>query len=183
MGIINRKYGRSAKRRYPDPGGVHGVVAVDLGKRKAGVAVGWVNEVGGTSMTSCTTVHEPTGDPRLMARNIAEHVSWVTYRWNENGVHPLIWVCEWPLKYKWDPAKHENIESLQAVGRLLNWDEKYEPAEWKGQVKKDAHHKRIKKRLTALEYEFMPPLAEHDAWDAAGIWCFAVGRSKRGGVK
>ena len=97
------------------------------------------------------------------------------------------WVAEWPMKYKDKRLYHEAIESLHDVGNeldriIMGWDEKYRPGEWKGNVPKKPHHARILAALRPEEIAVMPPVAEHDAWDAAGIGLYATARTKRGGV-
>lgn len=178
---MNRRYSLR-EPKYDAPQGTHYLVAVDLGKRKVGAAVFWVdpaNDV--TLLVRAATVLEDDG-PHAMATAIYdvapdEDVS-------EAGVY---WVCEWPMKYADKRKYHEAIEDLHAVGDAMGmlirgWDERYRPGEWKGNVPKRAHHKRLSRALRDEERAVAPNANEHDAWDAIGIGLFALARTKRGGV-
>jgi hypothetical protein len=62
----------------------------------------------------------------------------------------------------------------------------YLPAEWKGQVKKEAHHERIKKVISEAEVEKIKmPVSSlaHNVWDAVALGLFAVNRCAVGGAK
>ena len=100
----------------------------------------------------------------------------------KQGDLSYIWVCEWPMKYDHARVKHKDIGTLQEVGYAFGpWDEKYLPGQWKGNVPKKPHHKRI---LRVLDDEELGNMADsnHDTLDAVGIGLFALGRTKRGGV-
>ena len=169
-----RRY-TSRALKYIAPKRGHSLVAVDLGKRKVGVAVFWVEDGQATLAKACTVLCD--GGPEAMALAVLAVAP--------RDAH---WVAEWPMKYKDKSLYHDAIESLHAVGeaidkRIGGWDEKYRPGEWKGNVPKGPHHKRIARALTDEELALMPGAEEHDAWDAAGIGLFAVARTKRGGVQ
>lgn len=179
---MNRRY-RLREPKYDAPEGTHYLVSVDLGKRKVGVAVFWVdpaNEM--VLLVNAQTIRNDNG-----ANAIASDI----YRAGpaeDASEHGVYWVCEWPMKYDDKRRYHEAIEDLQAVGDAVSsiirgWDERYRPGEWKGNVPKAAHHKRLKRALRAEELEVAPPVTEHDAWDAIGIGLFATARTKRGGVQ
>ena len=60
----------------------------------------------------------------------------------------------------------------------------YRPKEWKGQVPKHIHQRRIEKRLTEVESErvtcdlaTVPASLRHNAWDAIGLGLFALDRT------
>ena len=168
---ILSKYGTRGPK-YAVPPEDHLVVAVDLGKHKVGVAVGTPSEM----YCAATVVHRGPAD--AVAQQVREFVA----------LHakdlPLIWVCEWPMKYPTQRKFHKDLDDLHAVGYAIGtWNESYLPGEWKGNVPKSAHRKRIKSALSPEELDIMPAEDAHDAWDAAGIYLFAVGRTKRGGVK
>lgn len=174
---MKRRY-RPSEPKYAAPSEPHYVVGVDLGKRKVGLAVMWVDPANDISLlVKAVTVNCGAG-ARAMAKAIVAE--------GPTG-HPVRWVCEWPMKYKDKRLYHEAIESLHAVGhetdRLINgWDEKYRPGQWKGNVPKRPHHRRIRQALRPEEIAVMPPVAEHDAWDAAGIALYAAARTRRGAV-
>lgn len=168
---------RRAGPKYLYPRRDHHLIAIDLGKRKVGVAWGSVIE-GVQGLHGAATVCCNSG-PEDMAKKVVDLIM-------ENTKSPRFWVCEWPKKYDKLLARHENIEALHQVGYALAryhpWDEMYLPGDWKGNVPKAPHHERIKKALDGEEIARMPPLREHDAWDAAGIWLYAAGRTRRGGI-
>jgi hypothetical protein len=153
------------------------VVAVDLGKWKCGRAIA----LDGV-LVDCRTISIPRRRghrPGVMAQALTDPDS-LAWELKSYGSE---WVCEWPKKYPHQRAKHQNIDDLQAVGKCLRWDKKYSPHAWKGNVAKPAHRARIKRALTPEELAVMPPMADHDAWDACGILLFHLGRVKRGGIK
>tara|TARA_R110000765_G_scaffold423824_1_gene533294 strand:- start:1095 stop:1616 length:522 start_codon:yes stop_codon:yes gene_type:complete len=168
---------RRAGPKYKHPRYDHHLIAIDLGKRKVGVAWGSVIE-GVAELHGAATVN-CNGGPEAMAERVVDLLI-------ENTKAPRYWVCEWPKKYRHLIARHENIEELHQVGYALArchpWDEMYLPGDWKGNVPKAPHHKRVGRALDQEELNKMPPLREHDAWDAAGIWLYAAGRTRRGGV-
>jgi hypothetical protein len=175
---ITARYGLRGPK-YPVPDGEHLIVAVDLGKHKLGVAIGTPEKL----LYAGTVFHK--GPPGEVAQEVRERVKreeWLVSPYADG--HPLIWVCEWPMKYPTKRKFHKDLEALHDVGRAIGeWDEKYLPGEWKGNVTKQAHHNRIWRALTPEELAVMPSPGEHDAWDAAGIYLFAAGRTRRGGVK
>ena len=169
-------YPRSGPQ-YKRPSSTHYLLAIDLGKRKVGVAWGRIEDGVGTLLGARTLTCND--GPEAMAIKVVTALK-------EQTPGARCWVCEWPKKYDHLRARHDNIEELHQVGHAISrhhsWDEMYLPGTWKGNVPKRAHHTRIQKALTPEEREVMPPLKEHDAWDAAGIWLYAAGRTRRGGV-
>jgi len=82
---------------------------------------------------------------------------------------------------------NEDLDRVEAVRlqipRLLgrrNWTKTYNPTQWKGNLPKAVHHRRLLKALTEAEAPLWP--AGHDARDAVGIGLFHLGRVKRGGI-
>ncbi len=51
------------------------------------------------------------------------------------------------------------------------------PQDWKGQVPKEIHNRRVLKALTCTERKIVPN--NHNAIDAAGLYLWAIGRMKR----
>lgn len=173
-----RRY-KDGEPRYPVPDGAHVLVCVDLGKRKVGLSV-W--HCGLEGPVHASTVCCDAG-PRAMAARIMDEAVCFYFP----GV-PVIWVCEWPVKRPTQRIKHEDIQALWDVADALEkyegvvWAEKYRPGEWKGNVTKGAHHRRLRAALEEDERLLCPGFAEHDAWDAIGIGLFALARTGRGGV-
>lgn len=176
MAGIARRYGTGLKPKYNVPPHDHHVFAVDLGKRKVGLAWGTPERLLGVVTVRCD------GGPEAMAR-----ATWLAG--NKAQATTEVWVCEWPLKYDRLRRTHANIDELLRVGMALErryigrFSERYNPGEWKGNVPKRAHHDRVAAALTDEELALMPSRKEHDAWDAAAIYLFAVGRTRRGGVQ
>tara|TARA_X000001388_G_scaffold66681_1_gene53574 strand:+ start:113 stop:634 length:522 start_codon:yes stop_codon:yes gene_type:complete len=168
---------RRAGPKYQNPKEPHHLIAVDLGKRKVGVA--WGSVIGGTGILGGASTILCNKGPEAMARKVVDTLL-------KNTKSPRYWVCEWPKKYDQLMARHKNIEALHQVGYALAryhpWDEMYLPGDWKGNVPKVPHHKRIERALYDEELGTMPHMQEHDAWDAAGIWLYAIGRTRRGGI-
>ncbi len=170
---LRRRY-RTAPWYKQRPG--YGLVAVDLGKRKVGVAL--FDRDG--SLLAAKTIHtqKRTDDwsPLVTASAVQGFVLDVAPQ------PELQWVCEYPeLRGPADRGNYHNIAPLQHVGDLLHgwygWAEKYRPAEWKRHVKKELHHRRIGEALTASERELIAwGRLGHDARDAVGIGLFALGR-------
>lgn len=172
--------------KYPQPDIDHYLVAVDLGKSKVGLAVWYVPMAAPPRLVRAGTLLELGGPDAVAQRVRHAAVDWAWAHAYQNGRPDAktSWVCEWPKKYPDKRAYHESIDALHAVGKALGrlvgkWSEKYLPGQWKGNVPKPAHHRRLRK----LNLENTPPESEHDAWDAIGIGAFALGLTRRGGVQ
>lgn len=155
--------------------------AVDLGKTKVGVAV-----FADTTLKLAFTSHSLRGSsPQAVAQDIMVRLMTSLPDWAWLPLPPHF-VCEWPMKYPLARIYHKNLDELYevgyAIGQLTNgWDARYRPSAWKGNVPKAAHHRRIKRALTAEELYALRDLG-HDTWDAVGIGLFHLGRTKRGGI-
>jgi len=177
---LRRRYRRAPwYKQRPD----HGLVAVDLGKRKVGVALFTPEGV----LSHAQTVHTQRGVEDWNPQTTAWAIQGVMVKqFVMGGGVPLgvrwDWVCEYPeQRGVSDRGNYHNIAPLQHVGDLLHgsvgWAEKYRPAEWKRHVKKELHHRRIGEALTASEREAVVwGSLGHDARDAVGIGLFALGR-------
>lgn len=171
------------KRRYPNdgsprvPGGRPGcLAAVDLGKWKVGVALFTLGRLSGA-----WTVHNSRRpwDPADTADAILGQLR----------AFPVdCWVCEWPQAYPGASARQvRDLDTLKAVGNAcaakgVAWAERYQPRQWKGGVPKPIHHSRLRTFLGEDERWAIPPLDEHDAWDAIGIGLYALGRTQKGAI-
>ena len=166
---LRRRY-RRAPWYKPTPDA--GLVAVDLGKRKVGVAVFDAHK----RLVAARTIHTQRGQQEWDPHITAEAVLAFT----DNNVDAQAdWVCEYPHLRHNDRDNHHNITPLQRVGDILaeagGWAEKYRPSEWKRQVHKELHHRRIRAALSTPEQGVWDALG-HDARDAVGIGLFALGR-------
>ena len=150
------------------------LVAVDLGKRKVGVAVFSVDRL----LKTAFTVYYPTwGDRKWNARHMASEVALRIAAVTTQGDI----VQEWPVVRDLFRVAEKDIKTLQAVGRILGSVERYKPREWKGNVPKEVHHARLRQVLSTDELLLID--GTHDAWDAVGIGLFANGRTGRGGTR
>jgi hypothetical protein len=184
------------------------LVAVDLGKRKVGVALGVLRPDKTSTLLAAFTVEVPLAlpaPPDVTAKYVR---AFVDAAWEVLAVPGLAapkasqdrWVCEWPVLYANKPKYHEDIKALQAVGDAIRpkWARKLPPAKWKGNVPKEAHHARLARFVTTDEMtsilavneqvfghppEWFTSDAAHDARDAMGIWLFDAGRTGRGGTE
>lgn len=166
------------RRRYRHPPwypwrDAAGLVAMDLGKRKVGVAV---FDADGT-LTRAATVHSKAKGawtPWRTCDRVAERL----LQWGVDVLQADV-VCEMPRLRGMEMNK--DIDSLIRVGGVMPevlgrpWDEKYAPSEWKKQVEKGLHHRRIRESLTDDEASVWDGQG-HDARDAIGIGLFALGR-------
>lgn len=181
--------------RYTPPPGHHVLHAVDLGKRKVGVASALVSPDGEGQVFSAGTVafpHREDWAPDAMARRVDA--------WMGHPQLPEVMVCEWPQKYDVKTLYHEDLDSLYAVGHRIarlrgRWAKKWRPAQWKGNVPKAAHHERLRRVITPEEDRALRAALvsqgrsphwfdsedAHDMWDALGILLYALGRTRRGG--
>lgn len=194
-------------RVHPDP---HLLVAFDLGKWKVGSAVSLVDPAAGMTRLIGAETHvlpkkdNKEWDAKDMAAVVAEAIPLAS-----TMMIPIIFVCEWPMKYKDKRSKHKDIETLHKVGYALEtaldmrFAERYLPGQWKGNVPKPAHRRRIVRELTPSERTLLyahlaaevfdkdatkarawaDSAAAHDMWDAIGINLFATGRTRRGGTR
>lgn len=146
------------------------LVAMDLGKRKMGIAV---FDADGT-LTSAATVR---------AKITRSWTPWrtcdaIVLALKDMRVETFDAVCEMPRLRGMEINK--DIDCLIRVGAVLPeyigpWSETYAPAEWKSQVAKDLHHRRIREALMESETALWDGQG-HDARDAVGIGLFALGR-------
>ena len=155
-----------------------GLVAVDLGKRKVGVAVFDDTGVLRAAQTIHTQRDTRDWDPWLTADAVLDYAQ----DWAVGLSLEVDWVCEWPELRANDRHRHHNITALQQVGILIErsvpWAERYRPSEWKRSVGKSLHHERLKEALGWEDYELdVWSGLGHDARDAVGIGLFALGRT------
>jgi hypothetical protein len=150
-------------------------VSVDLGKRKAGIAV-WDDGI----LVHAQTIHvasQGEWEPVMMSTAILAGIRKVV-----DTAHFTI-TMEWPIVYGNALANADNVNDLQEVGRLLGVGiptKRVSPFQWKGNVPKEITRARTRAVLSEAEVAQLPAETEHDAWDAVGIGLFAEGRTRRG---
>lgn len=179
--------------QYPAPteAGTHYLVSVDLGKHKVGVAlwgVAYTHNAYFGGLISAVTVDPGDVGPHVVAEKVLTDVYRPHITREGVPIYSTYWVCEWPMKYADKRLYHEDIEHLHATGDAIaklvgGWDAKYRPGQWKGNVPKAPHHRRLARELSEEERAIAPPAKDHDAWDAIGIGLYALGRTQRGGVQ
>ena len=147
------------------------LVSLDPGLRGCGVA--WWNVYGELRHVAYIRNPEKTGDgPR----------AWTGYErvclWDKRTDY---FISEVPQVYRAGASKGDPDDLLQLAGvvgvfsALMSADVRIgvKPREWKGQVPKDVHHKRLLKELNYLETtmieEAAPPSLRHNVLDAVGI--------------
>lgn len=168
----------------------HFLCAIDPGKRICGLAIGRVSMGGNdsqfhASMLWAGKVESPSGNPGDMAHHaIQERL----YRTPNSAGTPTLFVLEVPKKYSIQRAKHGGVGALEDVldemrerlGRMLVGT--FKPQLWKGNLPKKVHHARLRSVLTPEELAIIASNADHNVWDAIGLFLFATGRTRRGGV-
>ena len=158
------------------------LVAIDLGKIKAGVAV--FDEQG--ALLGARTVRIEAKTDVYVPEDMA--VAMVEAARGLGGVERMQFIVEKPQKYKDKRNRHKDLDDLLAVEKMLRLAcrrakvpfKALRPAAWKGQVPKHIHATRIRALLTEEEGKKMPE--EHDAVDAVGIGLFVLKRAGLGGV-
>jgi hypothetical protein len=150
------------------------MIAIDLGKRKLGIAL---FDIDGC-LLAADTVRCASGDPRDMIEAVLD--------WLAGKGASLPWVIEQPVKYRFARAKHDSIDELLELLRVLQLVASppwvfYTPLDWKGNVPKAVHHARVRRALTPAEKAIFDDLG-HDACDAIALGLFHAGRTGRGGV-
>ena len=200
-----RKY-RIKEAKYPRPQNVpsHLLISFDLGKRKVGVAVFLCDEVNARLLGAEVVKVEGEWSEEAMANEVHKSLSPMVSK----AFMPVSFVCEWPKKYATARKFHEDLDHLHNVGHAIarvfdvSWAETYTPSDWKGNVPKKAHKKRLTRELTLEEkvaltnhtaealgvskedaQGFLDSELSHDLWDAIGIGLFAVARTRKGGTR
>jgi len=203
-----RRYARK-EPKYPAPKVPHLLVSFDLGKWKVGVAVFLCPGEGGPEsgrLVGAEVIHiEGEWSPEKMADAIHDSLSKLL---EFTGFMPTSMVCEWPRKYATARKFHEALDRLYDVGHAIvrrfdtSWAESYAPSDWKGNVPKKAHKRRLVRELTLQEkaslqkhtaaslgvpdkeaQEYLDKEESHDLWDAIGIGLFATARTRKGGTR
>ena len=152
------------------------VVAIDPGKKH----FGWALFLNGELM-NCGTDHNDRPDMlvKMAISRATPRLILTCY-----GIIPDL-VMEKPEDYRGN-RKVESLEGLRylckMLDKLVGVKKFYFPKEWKAQVPKGVHHKRLVAFLNAAETRVWDK-ADHNAKDAVGIGLFHLGRTRRGGIE
>lgn len=160
------------------------LVAVDPGLRELGLAL-----FHGQTLVACHLVRSPERTVRgpvawrAMAKAVVEALG---------GPRPEgVVVTEYPQAYRAQHQKGDQADLIELAGavgavsyalgaeRLVG----YLPREWKGQVPKEVHNRRIRSKLTDAELAVLTAIRagalEHNVVDAIGIGLVHLGRLAR----
>jgi len=160
----------------------HLLIAIEPGKHICGVAV-WGCKKEGVVLLHASSLRS-YGDLRSFPTQVED--LWFEYLAGFEDVPPQF-VFEIPRYYKKKRRTYKGVDALYEVldvfqkhGILIK-DYVY-PSQWKGNLPKDIHRKRIQKALTWSELRVVDFSGTHDMWDAIGIGLFATGRTGRAGI-
>lgn len=146
------------------------LVAIDPGKHRCGVAL---------FAASGTLV---------AAANVPDPVAWaIEPRLCALAPLPRGYVLEVPQTYAYKRITRRGVESLEQ--RIAELEDRlgpailatHRPGEWKGNVPKKAHHRRVEALLSPAEVAIFRA-GDHNARDAVALGIFSLGRSGRGGA-
>lgn len=165
------------------------LVALDPGKRKAGLAVCY----NGVLLHAGTvTTRDPWSLPPALWNDVKASLR------GESMIAPSLQrglrlhiVQEDPQDYPGKPRRAEDLDSLRACNDRF-WQlaqdvfpdaivrvHRYTPRAWKGGLPKEVHHRRIERALAVGE----PWPEGYDARDAVGLALFHLGRITRGAAR
>jgi hypothetical protein len=160
----------------------HLLIAIDPGKRICGVSI-WGCSEEGSVLLHATSV------PSLgNIKSIPVYVDGLALEFIDGfGDLPPEFVFEVPKYYM---KKRATFRGVDALFEVLDAFQKHGiliknyvyPFEWKGNMPKKVHHKRVKKALSEDEMDCVDPCGTHDMWDAIGIGLYATGRTGKGAI-
>ena len=160
----------------------HLLIAIDPGKRVCGVSV-W-----GCEPNPVILLHACSIRPGGSLRNLPSQVEdlWMEFVDGFDEAAPQF-VFEVPRYYT---KKRSTFRGVDALFDVLDAFQKYGilvkdyvyPNQWKGNVPKKIHQRRIEKALTISEMRRVDVKGTHDMWDAIGIGLYATGRTGRAGI-
>lgn len=160
----------------------HLLIAIDPGKRVCGVSI-W-----GCSPRGSELLHACSIRPRGPLSNLPREVDLLWGEFAEGfSDAPPQFIFEVPRYYMKKRATFRGVDALfdvldafkKAGIPVKNY---VYPSQWKGNLPKDIHQRRIKKSLSRKELLAVDAKGTHDMWDAIGIGLFAVRRTSRAGV-
>lgn len=177
-------------------------ICIDPGKWDAGLAVGW-----GPTLLHASTVSIPEKDRRrwvsgfrppwwpLVPMTVTEvKLALVHHPYVPTKQTRVKLVMERPQDYPGKRARSEDLATLRnynhrvrdCIEDLVHQNEgvlvtqAYRASQWKGNVKKPIHHRRLAAVLREAERALVR--GDHNAWDAVGLFLFDCERTGRGGV-
>ena len=150
------------------------LIAIDPGKSHFGYAVFSY----GTLIACGTPEHT---NPTALAQ-IAIDLHSFYDRQTEERVTLVMEVPQHYLRTRRAKSLEGLVALCAAIDRAVHVGRFYQPKEWKGQVPKPAHHKRLRRVLNSFECSLWDAV-DHNAKDAIGIGLFYLGRTKKGGVR
>jgi Holliday junction resolvasome RuvABC endonuclease subunit len=160
----------------------HLLIAIDPGKRVCGVSV-WGCESHQTQLLHACSIR-PGGNLLNLPSQVED--LWIEHVDGFDQAAPQF-VFEVPKYYAKKRATFRGVDALfdvldafQKYGILVK-DYVY-PNQWKGNIPKNVHRRRIEKALSKSEHKCVDPAGTHDMWDAIGIGLYATGRTGRAGI-
>lgn len=160
----------------------HLLIAIDPGKRVCGVSV-WGCEPRRTILLYACSIRPQGGLSSLPAQ--VEDLLMEYLEGFEDA--PPKFIFEVPQYYM---KKRATFRGVDALFDVLDCFHKHGipvkdyvyPNQWKGNVPKKIHQRRIARALTTTELGNTDPAGTHDMWDAIGIGLYATGRTSRAGI-
>lgn len=160
----------------------HLLIAIDPGKRVCGVSI-WGCEPNRALLLYACSIRPQGGLSSLPAQ-----VEDLLMEYMEGfGEAAPQFVFEVPRYYM---KKRATFRGVDALFDVLDAFHKYGilvkdyvyPSQWKGNLPKQIHQRRIKKALTVSEMKRVDSAGTHDMWDAIGIGLYATKRTSRAGI-
>ena len=160
------------------------LVAVDPGKRVCGISIWGCGPQMSILLLACS-IRPKGGLASLPKQTEALWKSCASGDWE--GA-PAKFVFEVPRYYAKKRVTFRGEDALFSVlDAYRNYGVKthkhYYPSQWKGNVPKPVHERRIKAALLEEELRVVDRKGTHDMWDAIGIGLFATGRTGRAAVQ
>ena len=160
----------------------HLLIAIDPGKNVCGVSV-WGCRKEGIQLLHASSLRS-YGDIKTLPAQVED--LWFEYLDGFEDIPPQF-IFEVPRYYakkrstfRGVDALYEVLDAFQKHGIIIR--EYVYPNQWKGNLPKDVHKRRIQKALTWQELNVVDFNGTHDMWDAIGIGLYATGRTGRAGI-
>lgn len=169
----------------------HLITAIDPGKHLCGCSTWLAMERGAVMVDARAVIGEWS-----MARALGDYMRHIRGNVEDTyglgrllGREPTHYIAiEVPQRYTGKRAKLSGVRALEAVIEAIDLDfgglvvARHTPNEWKGQVPKPVHHRRVRAALKPGELAAIKTPDDHNTWDGVGYGCFITGRLGRGGA-